>query len=67
MSLRGDIPWPAGSPDLSPRHFILWGYLKAEVFKCRAQTTDELRDAIRHRITAIPEVKRLRERCGTSG
>jgi hypothetical protein len=55
ISLRGDIPWPARSPDLSPRHFFLWGYLKAEVFKRRARTTDELKDAVRHKIRAIPE------------
>jgi hypothetical protein len=54
--LRGDIPWPAGSPDLSPCDFFLWGYLKAEVFKRRLQTTDELKDAIRLDIAAIPEV-----------
>jgi hypothetical protein len=32
------------------------GYLKAEVFKHRPQTTDELKDAICHEIAAIPEV-----------
>jgi hypothetical protein len=56
ISLRGDIPWPAHSPDLSPCDFFLWGYLKAEVFKCKAQSIDELKDAIRDKITAIPEV-----------
>jgi hypothetical protein len=25
ISLRGDIPWPARSPDLSPCDFFLWG------------------------------------------
>ncbi|XP_050314555.1 phosphate carrier protein, mitochondrial-like isoform X1 [Anthonomus grandis grandis] len=33
LSLRGDISWPARSPDLTPCDFFLWGYLKAEVFK----------------------------------
>jgi hypothetical protein len=42
ISLRGDIPWPARSPDLSPCDLFLCGYLKAEVSKCRARTTDEL-------------------------
>jgi hypothetical protein len=56
ISLRGDILWPACSPNLSPCDFFLWRYLKAEVFKCRPQTTDELTDAICHKITAIPEV-----------
>jgi hypothetical protein len=56
ISLCGDISWLARSPDPSSCDFFLWGYLKAEVFKCRPQTTDELKDAIRHKITAIPEV-----------
>jgi hypothetical protein len=56
ISLRGDILWPARSPDLSPCDFFPWGYLEAEVFKCRAWKTDELKDAVRHEITAVPEV-----------
>jgi hypothetical protein len=56
ISLCGDSLWLARSPDLSACDFFLLGYLKAEVFKCRAQTTDELKNAIRHKITAIPEV-----------
>jgi hypothetical protein len=56
ISLHGNILWPARSPYPSPCDFFLWGYLKAEVFKCRPLTTDELKDAIRHKITAIPEV-----------
>jgi hypothetical protein len=31
ISLRGDIPWPARSPDLASCDFFLWGHLKAEV------------------------------------
>ena len=27
ISLRGDIGWPARSPDLNPCDFILWGYI----------------------------------------
>ena len=33
ISLRGDVGWPALSPDLSPCDFFLWGYLKEKVFK----------------------------------
>ena len=33
ISLRGNISWPARSPDLTPSNYFLWGYLKAEVFK----------------------------------
>lgn len=36
-SLRGDIAWPAHSPDLTPCDYFLWGYLKAELFKRRTR------------------------------
>jgi hypothetical protein len=54
ISLRGDIPWPARSPDLAACDFFLWGHLKAEVYKRRPRTTDELKAAIQHEIAAIP-------------
>ncbi|PNF39089.1 hypothetical protein B7P43_G04147, partial [Cryptotermes secundus] len=54
ISHRGDIPWPARSPDLAPCDFFLWGYLKAEVYKHRPHTLDELQTAIREEIAAIP-------------
>jgi len=38
VSLWGDIRWPARSPDFTPCDFLLWGYLKAEVYKHRPQT-----------------------------
>ena len=33
ITLRGDVEWPARSPDLSPCDVFLWGYLKEKVFK----------------------------------
>jgi hypothetical protein len=54
ISLRGDIPLPALSPDLAACDFFLWGHLKAEVYKRRPRTTDELKAAIPHEIAAIP-------------
>jgi len=54
ISLRGDIGWPAHSPDLTPCDFFLWGYLKAEVYKHRPQTLKALKDAIREEVAAIP-------------
>jgi hypothetical protein len=53
ISLRGDIPWPARSPDLAACDLFLWGHLKAEVYKRRPRTTDELKAAIQHEITAV--------------
>jgi hypothetical protein len=54
ISLRDDIPWPSSSPDLASCDFFLWGHLKAEVYKRRPRTTDELKAAIQHEIAAIP-------------
>jgi len=55
ISLRGDIGWPARSPDLTPcDFFFLWGYLKAEVYKHRPQTLKALKDAIPEGLAAIP-------------
>ena len=54
VSSRGDISWPPRSPDLSPCDFFLWGYLKAEVYKHRPRTLQELKDVIRQEVAAIP-------------
>lgn len=54
ISLRGDLGWPARSPDLSPCDFFLWGYLKEKVFKHRPRTLDDLKERITQEINAIP-------------
>lgn len=54
ISLRGDIPWPARSPDLTPCDFFLWGYLKGQVFKHRPRTVRELKDVMRLESRRIP-------------
>jgi hypothetical protein len=54
ISLQGDIPWPARSPNLAACDFFLWGYLKAEVYKRRPRTTDKLKAGIQHEIAAVP-------------
>jgi hypothetical protein len=47
ISLRGELPWPARSPDLSARDYFLWGYLKAKVYTTRPWTIHDLKTAIR--------------------
>ena len=32
ISLRGDVNWPARSPDFSPCDFFLWGYMQSKVY-----------------------------------
>lgn len=50
---RGQIEWPARSPDLTPLDFFLWGYLKSKVYFNRPNTIDELKDRIRVEMRAI--------------
>ena len=54
ISLRGDIGWPARLSDLNPCDFFLWGYLKSEVYINRPRSIEQLKDAFRQEITAIP-------------
>jgi hypothetical protein len=48
ISQRGELPWPARSPDLCVCDYFLWGYLKAKVYH-------DLKIAIRKQISEIPE------------
>ena len=49
------VPYPPRSPDLTPCDFFLWGYLKSKVHVNRPTTIQELKEAIRNEITAIPD------------
>uniref|UniRef100_UPI00358E390F alpha-actinin A-like n=1 Tax=Myxine glutinosa TaxID=7769 RepID=UPI00358E390F len=53
ISLRGDVGWPARSPDLAPCDFFLWGYLKSRVSTHRPQTLEALKVAIQQEIAAV--------------
>ena len=55
MSLRGDVQWPARSPDLSPCNFLLWGYLREKVYRDQTKTKDDLKIAIDREIKNIPQ------------
>ena len=50
ISLRGDIGWPGRSPDLSHYDYLLWGYVKEEVYKHRPTTIDGLKATIRRKV-----------------
>jgi len=54
ISLPGDIGWPARSPDLTQCDFFLWGYLNAKVCARRPGTVEQLKEAIRQEVAAIP-------------
>lgn len=47
---RGNIPWPACSPDLTPMDFFLWGALKNEVYKFEIDNVDQIKAKIREHI-----------------
>jgi hypothetical protein len=54
ISLRGDLHWPARSPDLTPCDYFLWDYLKSIVYNDRPRTLDHLKNNIRQAIASIP-------------
>ena len=54
ISPRGDVNWPARSPDLAPCDYFLWGYLKSLVYNNRPKTLLDLQNAIRTEIANIP-------------
>ena len=54
ISIRGDLEWPARSPDLSPCDFYLWGYLKSRVYVNRLRSLQDLKANIREEIANIP-------------
>jgi hypothetical protein len=49
------INWPPRSPDLTPLHFCLWGWMKSEVYRRKVDTWDELLDRITDAIARIKE------------
>lgn len=55
--LREDVTRSSRSPDLSPRDFFLWKYLKSEYFKHPPEPfNNKLKKTIRQEITTIPIV-----------
>lgn len=54
ISIRGDLEWPARSPDLSPCDFYLWGYLKSRVYVNHPRSLLDLKANIREEIANLP-------------
>ena len=50
---RGEIEWPARSPDLTPLDNFRWGYLKNKVYSTQPQSLDELQNRILQEATLI--------------
>jgi hypothetical protein len=53
ISQRGNIEWPAKSPDLHTCDFFLWGYLKSKVYEKKPRTMVDLKQNIRDEVAAI--------------
>lgn len=53
ISIRGDLEWPARSPDLTPCDFFLWGFLKSRVYVNRPSTLQDLKTNIQEEIANI--------------
>ena len=54
ISLRGDLQWPARSPDLAPCDYFLWGHLKSIVYRDRPNNLNHLKNNIRAAVANIP-------------
>lgn len=55
ISRRGNLPWPARSPDLAACDYFLWGYLKSKVYVNDIHSTHELKQKITEEIRNIPQ------------
>lgn len=56
ISRRGDINWPARSPDLTAPDYFLWGFLKSRVYCRKPRNIEELKEAIRLEVREIPHI-----------
>jgi len=54
LGRRGPHELPAGSPDLTPCDFFLWGLAKEEVYRAKSHTLEQLEDRIRQVIINVP-------------
>ena len=54
ISRGHDFAWPSYSPDLNPLDFALWGHIKQQLFSHQLSTVDELKEAIKEEMQALP-------------
>ena len=73
IAMNHPVEWPPRSPDLTPCHFFLWGYLKSKVYTSPPQNINDLRariirecDALRQQEDMIRQaVQAMRSRAQT--
>jgi hypothetical protein len=54
ISQRGNIKWPARSPDINACDYFLWRYLKSTGYKKYPRTTKDLKQNIREEVASVP-------------
>ena len=58
ISRRGDIHWPARSPDLTPLDFWMWGALKHRVYSTPIRDVHHLEQRLRQEVDSISTEER---------
>jgi hypothetical protein len=53
ISRRGNVKWPARSPDLNACDIFLRGYLKSKLYEQKPRTTVDLKQNIRDEVAAF--------------
>jgi hypothetical protein len=46
ISRGGPISWASRSPDLTSLGFLLWGYIKTDVYKMKVEDIDKLKSSV---------------------
>jgi hypothetical protein len=60
ISRRGNIEWPARSPNLNACDFFLWGYRKSKVNEKKPRSSEDFKQNIREEVAAIPPTMQQR-------
>lgn len=55
VALNHDIEWPPRSPNLTPCHYFLCGYLKNKVYYNQRENINQLRERIMHEVILLKE------------
>jgi hypothetical protein len=56
ISRRGNIEWPARSPDLNTCDIFLWEYLEGKVYEKLPRTTEDLKENFMDEAAAISPI-----------
>ena len=57
ISIRGNLEWPARSPDLTPCNFYLWPYLKFRVYVNRPRSLQDFKPTSEKKLPIYPLIR----------